>query len=475
MVTAVSVGTANITVTTEDGDHTDICAVTVVQPATGVSLNKTATTINVGNTEQLTATVAPDNATNKTISWSSSNETVATVSADGLVTAVSVGTANITVTTEDGGHTDICTVTVVQPVTGVSLNKTTTTINVGNTEQLTASVAPDNATNKTVSWSSSNNAVATVSSAGLVTAVSSGTANITVTTQDGGKTATCAVTVEDLPITFTALALDGGVKVALYRNVRLKFTFSGGAPTHFRTADSEAAVNGAAWQAYNPASLFHTFASEAHGQKTVYAQLKNGKGETAVRSAGIVYKPEHQKPAVDYFAMNAGAGNTASRIVTLDHSVINAVPTHYSASENPLLVGNEWLPYAELPLFILSNGAGLKEVYFAVANATDTSETVSAQIWLEEPLTEEAEEVETVSTLQVKLYPNPVETDATVEVENGSGSVQVNVYDITGRMYLSRTFGTQTFSLDLTDCPSGILLVRIVNNGNSVIKIVIKN
>ena len=159
----------------------------------------------------------------------------------------------------------------------------------------------------------------------------------------------------------------------------------------------------------------------------------------------------------------------------LNHSVINAVPTRYSVSENPLLVGKEWLPYNELPLFTLSNGAGLKKVYFAVANDTDISSTALAQIWLEEPATEATEETETSSSAQVKLYPNPVESVATVEVEGGKGKVQVSVYDITGRKYLSRTFDTQTFSLDLTDCPSGILLVRIEHNGNSVIKKVIKN
>ncbi|MDR2423429.1 MAG: Ig-like domain-containing protein [Prevotellaceae bacterium] len=475
LVTAKSVGTATITVTTQDGGYTKTCAVTVVQPATGVSLNKTATTINVNATEQLTATVAPENATNKAVTWSSSKAAVATVSEAGLVTAVSPGTAKITVTTQDGGRTSSCTVTVVQPATGVSLNKTTTTLNVNATEQLTATVAPANATNKAVSWSSSNTAVATVSSTGLVTAKSAGTATITVTTADGGHTATCTVTVEDLPLTLTALTLDGGVKIALNRNVRLSFTFSGGVPRQFRTAESEAALNSAAWQTYSEAALFHAFATTAHGHKTVYAQLQNGKGATAVRSAKIIYKPAHPKQELRGFAINAGAWSTDNRTVTLNHSVVNGVPTLYSVSENPLLVGKVWLPYKELPLFTLSNGEGLKEVYFAVANAADTSEMVSAQIWLNEPVTESSPETEAASDLQVKLYPNPVETTATVEVTSGKGKVQVSVYDMSGRMYLSRTFDTPTFSLDLTDCPSGILLVRITNNGNSVIRKVIKN
>jgi uncharacterized protein YjdB len=169
-------------------------AVQVIVDVSGVSLNKAFSTLDINGTEQLTATVAPTNASNKNVTWSSSNTAVATVSSTGLVTAISDGTADITVITEDGGYTDVCIVTVIIPVTGVSLNKTSTTISVGSTETLTATIAPSNATNQAVAWSSSNTSAATVSSTGRVTAVSAGTATITVTTQDGSRTATCAVT-----------------------------------------------------------------------------------------------------------------------------------------------------------------------------------------------------------------------------------------------------------------------------------------
>jgi gliding motility-associated-like protein len=140
--------------------------------------------------------VAPSNATNKTVSWSSSNTAIATVSTGGLVTAVAAGTATITVTTQDGSKTATCAVTVTTvAVTGVTLSPTSTSLSVGATQQLTATIAPTNATNKSVTWSSSNTAIATVSTAGLVTAVAAGTATITVKTTDGSKTATCAVTV----------------------------------------------------------------------------------------------------------------------------------------------------------------------------------------------------------------------------------------------------------------------------------------
>lgn len=174
---------------------------------TGVSLNKTSTSIQVGALEQLTATVEPSNATNKAVNWSSNPTSVATVDNNGNVTAVAEGTATITVTTQDGNKTATCTVTVTPAssdpvaVTGVSLNKTSTTLTVGGSETLTATVQPSNATNKAVTWSSNPTSVATVDSNGKVTAVAEGTATITVTTQDGNKTATCTVTVNAAPPT----------------------------------------------------------------------------------------------------------------------------------------------------------------------------------------------------------------------------------------------------------------------------------
>ena len=205
VVTGVAPGSAVITVTTDEGGLTDTCQVTVaVKPVTSVSLNKSATTINSGSSETLIATVYPTNATNKAVTWSSSNTSVATVSDSGVVTGVAAGNATITVRTADGGFTATCQVTVTESVTGVSLNKSSTTINKGSSETLTATVAPSNATNKNVTWSSSNTSVATVNGSGTVTGVAGGSATITVRTADGGFTATCQVTVI-VPVTSVSL------------------------------------------------------------------------------------------------------------------------------------------------------------------------------------------------------------------------------------------------------------------------------
>ncbi len=177
--------------------------------------------------------IYPDDATNKNVTWSSSNPGVATVSESGLVTPVSAGTTTITVTTEDGGFTASCEVTVTEEatedvsVTGVTLNTDTLTLTEGGTGvTLIPAVTPDNATNKAVSWESSNSGVAAVSQNGLVTPVSAGSATITVTTADGSFTATCEVTVNvndtpPAPVTGVTLNTDtltlteGGTGVTL--------------------------------------------------------------------------------------------------------------------------------------------------------------------------------------------------------------------------------------------------------------------
>ena len=176
-----------------------------------VSLNKSATTLTEGESETLTATIAPSNATgDKTVKWSSSNAEVAAVDSNGKVTAKKAGTAVITATSSNG-KTASCTVTVKQKeiaITGISLNKSTTSITEGESETLTATITPSNTTgDKTVKWSSSNEAVAAVDSNGKVTAKKAGTAVITATSSNG-KTAGCTVTVKQKEIAITGISLN---------------------------------------------------------------------------------------------------------------------------------------------------------------------------------------------------------------------------------------------------------------------------
>jgi uncharacterized protein YjdB len=179
---------------------------------TGVELNKATLSLVAGTKEKLAATVKPDDAANKKVTWNSGNTAVATVDEEGEVTAVTAGEATITVTTEDGGKTATCAVTVTNAavsVESVTIDTLALTLYPTETYTLAATVAPANATNQSVTWSSSNTDVATVDEqTGEVTAVAVGNARITVTTDDGGKTADCEVTVTEPPVSVESVTLD---------------------------------------------------------------------------------------------------------------------------------------------------------------------------------------------------------------------------------------------------------------------------
>ena len=200
-VTAVNEGTATITAKSNNGKIAT-CKVTVINPASvavsSVGLNSTSITLKNIRNYKLTATVSPSNASNKTITWTSSNSNVARVDVNGNVTAVNAGTATITAKSNNG-KTTTCKVTVINPasvaVSSVGL-KSSTTIVKGKTEKLTATVSPSNASNKAVTWTSSNSNVARVDANGNVTAVNAGTATITAKSNNG-KIATCKVTVNN--------------------------------------------------------------------------------------------------------------------------------------------------------------------------------------------------------------------------------------------------------------------------------------
>ncbi|MCF3649116.1 Ig-like domain-containing protein [Synoicihabitans lomoniglobus] len=170
---------------------------------TGVSLAPATLALEAGGTQALTATLSPLNATNQAVVWTSSAPGVATVSPSGLVTGVADGSATITVTTSDGGFTANTTVTVSSApggaVTGVSVSPTSLSFPVGQVQQLFATVSPANATDPTVTWSTSAPTVATVDANGFVTAVATGTATITATTNDGGFTASAVVAATAAP------------------------------------------------------------------------------------------------------------------------------------------------------------------------------------------------------------------------------------------------------------------------------------
>ena len=212
LVTSVGSGKATITVTTVDGGMTATCEVTVFVPVEAISLNTSTLQLIVGESKRLEATIQPDDATDKRVDWVSSDESILTVDKEGVVTAKKAGVAVITAASVSKPELRAtCEVTVIQPAQSVVLSETSLSFDaIGDSYQLTATVLPEDASNKAVTWSSSDEAVCTVSQSGLVTSVGSGKATITVTTVDGGMTATCEVTV----------VYDDGIFVLTTENMR---------------------------------------------------------------------------------------------------------------------------------------------------------------------------------------------------------------------------------------------------------------
>jgi uncharacterized protein YjdB len=226
LVTAVSVGTVAIFATTEDGNKADTCIITVLPiSVTGISILPESIQLNSGNSQQLTATITPTDAANKNIFWSSVDESVAIVSSTGLVTAVSDGNTTIIGTTEDGGFIDSCVVTVVIPVSSVSVTPEEINIAIDATQQLTATILPIDATNKNISWSSDNSAIASVDQNGLVTGVSIGSTVVSVTTEDGDKTDDCVVNVATSAVNELT-----NLNIELYPNPAVKTIFFNNLP-----------------------------------------------------------------------------------------------------------------------------------------------------------------------------------------------------------------------------------------------------
>lgn len=206
-VTANAMGEAEITATSNDGGFSKSCKVTVIEPlvpATSLTLTPKTMSLNIGESGSMELQILPNDC-NEILEWKSSDPSVATVNA-GDIKALAAGTTTITVR---GSNTSAsATVTVIDPyaVTGVTLDRTTLSLEMGETATLVATVLPEDARDKTVTWSSGNTAVATVDQQGKITTVSPGTAQITVTTKDGSFSASCALTVVERVVPITSIS-----------------------------------------------------------------------------------------------------------------------------------------------------------------------------------------------------------------------------------------------------------------------------
>lgn len=227
VVTGVGGGDAVISVITMDGVKVASCDVHVRVPVTGITLSMThvETNLSTGN-YQLSYTILPEgDGVDRSVVWSSSNEDVLTVNQNGFVTFVNPGKATVICQTNDIG-TDgnnliaTCEFFIYEPVTGISLDFTDVTLKIGENFRLTAEVLPLNATDKSVTWISSNTSVVTVDENGMLTAVGSGSAAVLVQSNDSGVTAMCNVSVyqpvETVTISNTEMTVRKGTVFWLY-------------------------------------------------------------------------------------------------------------------------------------------------------------------------------------------------------------------------------------------------------------------
>lgn len=271
-VTAVSVGETTIIAQTKDNRYTDYCTIIVKQEAEGIRLTTKDIIINRGETYQIQYTIEPPTATDIKLIWQSNNASVASVSQTGKVTGVAVGSAIIMVRTSKG-ESAYCNVTVQEAAKGVQLNFTEKTIYAGNTFKLRATLIPDGVTNTKVTWTTTNEKIATVSAAGTVKGIKPGTVIITCTTEEGGYEARCIVTVKQLVTTiklnYTSYYLAYG------KSLKLKATVKSTAATNPKVK----------WTSTNPGIVYvnqkGTITGRRYGKATITVEAQDGSGVTA--------------------------------------------------------------------------------------------------------------------------------------------------------------------------------------------------
>lgn len=318
-------GTTTITAKTSNGKKAyKTIRVKAAVEVTGVSVSPATVSVEAGKTKQLSATVQPSNATDKTLTWSSSDTSVATVNSAGLVSAKKVGSATITAKAKNGVYNN-CKVTVtaaVVPVTSVIVSPATGSVQVGKTKQLTATVQPSNATDKTLAWSSNDTSVATVSSTGLITAKKAGTATITAKAKNGVN-GTCKVTVTAAEVLVTSVSVSPtNAWVEVGRTRQLSAT----------VLPSNATNKALTWTSSNTSvatvSASGLVAAKKAGTATITAKANNG-----VYGTSIIYVGTGSKTGIAEGVYNIK--NSASGLMldvagsgSADHTNVQVFPSH---------------------------------------------------------------------------------------------------------------------------------------------------
>ncbi|MGN0468537.1 MAG: Ig-like domain-containing protein [Acutalibacteraceae bacterium] len=322
VVMAKGPGYAEITAKTKDGGYKAVCKVNVIQPVKSISLSAKSKTLDIASKYTLKASINPKNASDDTVKWSSSNTKVAKVNSSGVVTAVSKGTATITAKSNDGGFTAKCTVKVVRKVKSVSLNKTSLKLYLDKTATLKATVSPSDASNKKITWKSSNTSVVKVSSSGKLTPVKAGTATITVKTNDGGKTAKCTVKVEKAVKTLTLSK--SSLTLASGKSYTLKATVSPSDATNKTITWSSSNKNAAT------VSSSGVVKAVAGGKTTITAKTSNGISKTCV----VTVTQSVSSVKVSKSSLNVYVGETYKLSATVSPSTATNKTVSWSSSNS---------------------------------------------------------------------------------------------------------------------------------------------
>ena len=298
--TALSPGKTVVTLTSGDGKHTAKCEVTVKQNPTGIALDTTEVNVDVGDTYTVKVSFEPETATEKGLIWSSSDDTIATVE-DGVITGVSVGNCEVTASTTNGKFARVI-VHVYQSLGGLTLNVNDVTIDKGETYQLEAKFDPDDATNQDLTWSSSNEDVATVDENGLVKGLKGGLSVIKVTSDDGNYSATCIVTVmertSNLSVSPKTKVLEVGETVSL----------------HVSASPASVTVKTYTWTSSNKkvatVNSSGVVTAKKKGTAKITVAVKDGSGRKAVATIKVVKRASSL--ALDKYLIQMIVGRTTT-------------------------------------------------------------------------------------------------------------------------------------------------------------------
>ncbi len=270
LLTAVAGGDAAILVQSVDSGVTALCNVKVYQPVTSVTISNATMEVRKGTEFWLHATALPSNADNPAISWSTANSSIATVDQTGKVTTLASGETIITATSVDTGEYATCKLTVLEPVTGISLNITSTSIYKNSRFVLIPTVTPIDADNKSVTWTSSDPDIASVDNNGVVTGLKGGKCIILATTVERGLVASCEVEVWEFIESIKINGTTGNINYGETRILTAEVT-------------PETATNlGVVWSSSNPSVLQITerglITAVGYGTATIYATAADGSG-----------------------------------------------------------------------------------------------------------------------------------------------------------------------------------------------------